>query len=102
MNFKTIRCPHCNHTLDIEVSYELKSTAAIAYYMRDNHTFKRLGPSIDEAMADVKAEMEAGYTYGMLCTKDRSDVGTVHAGKSWEEFEPRAREWLEKFFNVSD
>ncbi|MDN7965599.1 hypothetical protein QZM92_26835 [Burkholderia multivorans] len=39
------------------------------YYMRDNHTFKRLTGPVEDMLAQVMAEFDAGYTAGMLCAE---------------------------------
>lgn len=39
------------------------------YYMRDNHTFKKLSEDIEIAIEEISDEIEAGYSYGMLCSK---------------------------------
>lgn len=67
----------------------------VVWYMRDNHTFRRLPPEIELAVAILRDEFNAGETYGMLCTKQGPMSGKVeHAGKDWNAFEPRARRWL--------
>ena len=48
------------------------------YYMRDDHTFKRLSADVDTAIVEIEAEFNAGYTYGMLCSK-RPGFKNVHA-----------------------
>lgn len=66
------------------------------YYMRDNHTFKRLTGPVEEMLAQVMAEFDDGYTYGMLCTKSLPGLGVVHAPGSADRqrFQNEAREWL--------
>lgn len=48
------------------------------YYMRDNHTFKRLSNSVSAALVEIEAEFNAGYTHGMLCSH-RSGFKDIHA-----------------------
>lgn len=48
------------------------------YYMRDNHTFKKLSVHLGTAMEEIEAEFDAGYTSGMLCSK-RPGFKDVHA-----------------------
>ena len=65
------------------------------YYMRDNHTFRPLPPSVEQAVEVLREEYAKGWSYGMLCVGDgprRSS--TCHGGKEFAEFEPRARAWL--------
>lgn len=74
------------------------------WYMRDNHTFRRMSPNIELSLLALREEFDEGYTCGMLCTKGGPMYGTyVHAhGKSkWEEFAASAREWLPKAFEPS-
>ena len=67
----------------------------VLWYMRDNHTFRRLPANVDDAMAILRDEFDAGETYGMLCTKQGPMAGkNEHARKDWGDFEPRARRWL--------
>ena len=65
------------------------------YYMRDNHTFKRLTGPVEDMLAQVMAEFDDGYTYGMLCTS-LPDLGVVHAygTDDRQRFQNEAREWL--------
>ena len=51
------------------------------YYMRDNHTFKKLSDDVSTAMVEIEHEFNDGYTYGMLCSK-RDGFPTVHAAGS--------------------
>lgn len=57
------------------------------YYMRDNHTFKRLSNDVDTAITEIEAEMDAGWTSGMLCSK-RKGFSSLHANyrRPREEF----------------
>lgn len=63
------------------------------FYMRDNHTFKKLTGSIDEMIEQIRLEIEDGYTYGMLWSHYKKDV--VHMNGSLKEQE--AREWLKSY-----
>ena len=57
------------------------------YYMRDNHTFKRLSDDVDTAITEIEAELDAGWTSGMLCSK-RKGFLSLHANsrRPREEF----------------
>lgn len=57
------------------------------YYMRDNHTFKRLSNDVDTAITEIEAELDAGWTSGMLCSK-RKGFSSLHANyrRPREEF----------------
>ena len=65
------------------------------WYMRDNHTFLRLSEDYTVAIMQIKETFDEGYTYGMLCTKGKPDVGVVNAGgkNSWREFAADAKRW---------
>ncbi len=48
------------------------------YYMRDNHTYKRLSDDVSVALVEIEQEFNNGYTHGMLCSK-RHGFKYVHA-----------------------
>ena len=56
------------------------------YYMRDNHTFKRLDEDVSKALVEIEQEFNEGYTYGMLCSK-REGFLDVHASGSKKRIE---------------
>jgi len=69
------------------------------WYMRDNHTFRRLPVDVEGAVSVLKEEIDGGNTYGMLCGhgEDGHHLRTnVHARSAaeWPAFEAAAREWL--------
>jgi hypothetical protein len=70
------------------------------YYMRDNHTFRRLSDNPTVALAEVMEEFDAGWSHGMLCTKRPGEAGTLHVHASGSgrksEFEADAAAWLER------
>ena len=65
------------------------------YYMRDNHTFKRLSNDVDTAITEIEAELDAGWTSGMLCSK-RKGFSSLHANyqRPREEFIADCRDAL--------
>ena len=65
------------------------------YYMRDNHTFKRLSNDVDTAITEIEAELDAGWTSGMLCSK-RDGFSSLHANyrRPREEFISDCRDAL--------
>lgn len=68
------------------------------WYMRDNHTFRRLPLDVEAALAVMREERDSGETYGMLCGRPTGVVpGVVHAGDAarWDDFEAAARPWLQ-------
>lgn len=48
------------------------------YYMRDNHTFKKLSEDVPTALVEIESELNAGYTSGMLCSK-RDGFENIHS-----------------------
>ncbi len=68
------------------------------YYMRDNHTFRKLTGSIDSMIEQINDEIADGYAYGMLCTHHKKEV--VHMNGSLKEQE--AREWLKSYLEEGD
>lgn len=67
------------------------------YYMRDNHTFRRLSYDVEFALTELRIEIDEGWTGGMLCSKREGDPPSVsYEHRDGEKFWPAAREWLEK------
>lgn len=66
------------------------------YYMRDDHTSRKLSADVDEAMAELEAEFDFGCTYGMLCSK-RPNFKPIHAGgrEKRDDFLAKCRARLE-------
>ena len=46
------------------------------WFMRDNHTFRRLTGTVDEMVGAIAEEIGAGYTSGSLFS--RPDNGSIH------------------------
>ena len=69
------------------------------WYMRDNHTFKKLSAHVSEALIEIEQEFNMGYTYGMLCSK-RKFFPTIHASgekkrlEFFDECKKTLEEWL--------
>ena len=77
---------------------EYKPQPVRIWYMRDNHTFRTLPLDVEDALAAMREERDAGQTYGMLCGRPDGVVpGAVHARSAakWQAFEDAARPWLE-------
>lgn len=68
------------------------------WYMRDNHTFKKLSADVSTALIEIEQEFNEGYTYGMLCSK-RKGFPTVHASgdKKRLEFFAECKSTLEQW-----
>ena len=65
------------------------------YYMRDNHTFRKLTGSIDDMLNQIKEEFDDGYTHGMLCSHNKKSV--VHLAGDLKEHECTI--WLKAFLD---
>lgn len=61
------------------------------YYMRDNHTFRPLSLTVEDAIKEVREEWDAGFTHGMLCSKSPGVPQPVHAHGNWLAFEASIR-----------
>lgn len=67
------------------------------YYMREDHSFRRLSGDIDAMLVMVREDFDAGHQHGMLCSK-APGFQEVHGRGDWSDFEARARASLEKHF----
>ena len=65
------------------------------YYMRDNHTFKKLSMDVDIAIEQIKKEFKDGYTMGMLCTHDAT-IQPIHASADLVSFIQKIKQWYEQ------
>ena len=65
------------------------------FYMRDDHTVRRLEGLVDEMIIQCKEEFDAGYAHGTLCSR-RSGFAEVRATgkKNWPAFEEAAHRAL--------
>lgn len=71
------------------------------YYMRDNHTFKRLTENVEIAMNEIAAEFKQGYDYGMLCSKREGFTSiSSNGGRTQFEFFNECRRVLTKEFGA--
>ena len=57
----------CDARIVMGLIYDIESALAVQvlepfYYMRDNHTFKRLSDDVDTAITEIEAELDAGWT----------------------------------------
>ena len=66
--------------------FDMDAAVEAIYYMRDNHTFKRLTNNVEIALIEIEAEFNAGHTYGMLCSK-RHGFTSIHANGSAKRLE---------------
>lgn len=90
----------CDARIVMGLIYDIESALAGQvpepfYYMRDNHTFKRLSDDVDTAITEIEAELDAGWTSGMLCSK-RKGFSSLHANfrRPREEFISDCRDAL--------
>lgn len=78
--------PKSHYMESLQEARDLIAKAEVAtlepiYFMRDNHTFKRLSSDVSTALVEIEMEFNDGWTYGALCSK-RKDFPTVHASGS--------------------
>ena len=75
-----------------------KQEPVTIWYMRDNHTFKKLSADVSIALIEIEQEFNEGYTYGMLCSK-RKGFPNVHASgeKKRLEFFAECKKTLEEW-----
>lgn len=90
----------CDARIVMGLIYDIESALAGQvpepfYYMRDNHTFKRLSDDADTAITEIEAELDAGWTSGMLCSKRRG-FSSLHTNfrRPREEFISDCRDAL--------
>lgn len=61
-------------------------TPMTIYYVRDNHTFKRLHPAPKIAVMQVEREFDEGWTYGTLLCREQNVEVHAHGEKDRERF----------------
>jgi hypothetical protein len=73
------------------------------YYMRDNHTFKKLSTDVSTALVEIEHEFNDGWIYGMLCSKQEG-FPTIHANgdKTRMEFLSQCRLILEQSYGIKN
>ena len=81
-------CKACNGIGRVE-------SLAPLWYMRDNHTFRRLSEDPEEAAGQIKGEWDDGYTSGMLCTNRKPAPKGIHADYrgGWPKFRREIITW---------
>jgi hypothetical protein len=78
-----------------------KQEPVTIWYMRDNHTFKKLSEDVSTALIEIEQEFNEGHTYGMLCSK-RKGFPSVHASgdkkrlEFFAECKATLEQWLPK------
>ena len=70
------------------------------WYMRDDHTFRKLSSNINKAIEQIAVEIDDGHTYGMLCAEDKS-IPVLHAG-SREEMPLYLADCVKWFESITD
>jgi hypothetical protein len=69
-----------------------------AFYMRDNHTFKKLNINdMNEFLNEIKEEHMSGFTRGMVGSTHSCAPRPIHNKGDIELFLLLSREWLEEF-----
>jgi hypothetical protein len=73
------------------------------YYMRDNHTFKNLSTDMNTALVEIEHEFNAGWIYGMLCSKQEG-FPTIHANgdKDRLRFFDECKTALEQAYGIKE
>lgn len=73
-----------------------------AFYMRDNHTFKKLNiHDPDEFLRQIKEEHYKGWSSGMLCSKHKCAPNPIHNNGDIDVFLLFAKRWLDQFLERS-
>lgn len=71
---------------------------ATAFYMRDNHTFKKLNiHDQDKFLRQIKEEHNNGWSAGMVCSKHRCSPEPLHNRGDIDAFLFLAKSWLKQF-----
>ncbi|CAB4121026.1 hypothetical protein UFOVP10_6 [uncultured Caudovirales phage] len=91
------RCTDADDTLLEQPAQTAQEPEAI-WYVRENHTLKRLSADVNAALIEIEQEFKAGHTYGTLCSK-RNGFVEVHASgeKTRMEFFADCKSTLEKW-----
>lgn len=73
-----------------------KQSDAPIYFMRDDHSFRRLSEDVSTALTEIEQEFNSGWSYGSLCS-NRKGFQMVHAHgpKSRLEFFAECKKALE-------
>lgn len=68
------------------------------WYMRDNHTFRKLPNDADAALKIIADEARDGFTYGTLCASNpyTKTVG-MKGSADWIRFDKEARKWFAEY-----
>jgi hypothetical protein len=71
------------------------------WYMRDNHTFKKLSNDVNTALIEIEHEFNSGWTHGSLCSKN-DGFKMIHAKGSEKrlEFFNECKNELEKWLDA--
>ena len=76
----------------------MKEAEQSIYYMRDNHTFKKLSEDVSAALIEIEHEFNEGYTYGSLCSKrDGFPMVNASGSKNRMAFFAECKSVLEKW-----
>lgn len=94
-------CRHCQRRESEH--HEFEASKMTLWYMRDNHTFRKLPLDPDRAIAAMREEWDDGYTGGCLFSRPappsenplRDSTGVTGSARAgWDDFETRARVFL--------
>lgn len=91
------KSPHWDSTYE----YRIKPVTPVWYYMRDNHTFRRLQGDRNDVIITLFEEFADGHSYGSVFSKTKGyeDVG-IHAHGKDTFFEFCQSVLLEVFDNT--
>lgn len=92
----------CDEAAERKTRVDEAETQKPIFYMRDNHTFRRLSEDMETALAQITAELDAGHTHGMLCSKRPGFVGIHARGNDHRyEFLAECQQALAKHLNAT-
>jgi hypothetical protein len=88
---------------DLEKQEPVIIDHAPIYYMRDNHTFKKLSTDVSTALVEIENEFNDGWIYGMLCSKQEG-FPTIHANGDRDRlrFFAECKSVLEKTYGIKE
>jgi len=69
------------------------------YYLRDNHTFRHVSNNVIEALQQIREEFDAGFTSGMLSSRD-VPIDGIHAHGDFLDFSVKVVQWYKEIRDV--
>ena len=70
------------------------------FYMRDNHTFRKLSINVESALFEIQQELDDGFTCGgLVCKNVAAPQQIVHCDyQNVEKFKQEVKEWYKKLY----